>query len=338
MKIKQAIQELKPYQVNDNDVEIRLNANETTNYLFKDGFFLDFDTSKYPDTLSNILRKSLSENYQLQQDNFVIGNGSTELLEIVVKTYTEKDDTVLSFSPTFSMYGIYAKIHGTTYQTVPLNSDMTLSMDDILAADKKYQPNIIFICNPNNPTGTIIHKKDIETLLSTTGALVVVDEAYMEFANETESLAKEINQYDNLIVARTFSKAYGLAGLRIGYMIANNNIISTLLKVKLPYSMNQASLEYGIAALNKSERVKSFVENLCVARDELYETMAQLPLTIYPSSTNFLYMKSHLMLDQLLLEKGILIRAFSNGYYRITVGNQNENKQLLKALKEVYNA
>ncbi|MEC9485317.1 MAG: histidinol-phosphate transaminase [Candidatus Izemoplasma sp.] len=336
MKIKQAIQALRPYQVNDLQADIILNANETKNYLFDKGITLDFNTSKYPNTFADSLRESLSKQYALAPENFVLGNGSTELLEILVKTFSEKNDTVLTFSPTFSMYQIYAQIHEVKYETIPLHSDMTLSIQTLIEADDKLKPSIIFVCNPNNPTGTLIPKEDIIQLLNNTQALVVVDEAYMEFADEQESLVAEIGTYDNLIIARTFSKAYGLAGLRIGYMIGNTQLIDTLFKVKLPYSLNQASIQYGLKALSKTTQVKQFIRNLIKERDILYNQLKALDLTVYPSSTNFLYIKANQPLDALLLKKGILIRSFNNGYYRITIGNATENQRVIQALKEVY--
>ncbi len=336
MKIKQAVKDLKPYQVNDIEASIILNANETRNYLFNQGLTLDFDTSRYPNTLADTLRYSLSQLYNLNKENFVLGNGSTELLEIVVKTFTEKGDTILSYTPSFSMYHIYAEIHEVAYKTVSLNSDMTLSIKELIDADKQYNPSVIFVCNPNNPTGTLIPKTDIIQLLDSTDALVVVDEAYMEFANESESVVSEIERYDNLIVARTFSKAYGLAGLRIGYMIANTSLINTLFKVKLPYSLNQASITYGIKALEKKDDVSRFVNEIITQRETLRKRINNLPVTVYPSSTNFLYLKTDRPLDKKLLEYGILIRSFNNGYYRISIGNELENTQVADALKEIY--
>jgi histidinol-phosphate aminotransferase len=337
MKVKPNIETLIPYESKQIDVPIVLNANESSNYLFPNGFPLQIAFEKYPNSNADSLRNALATKYNLEKDNFIIGNGSTDLLELAVKTFTEPGDYVITFDPSFSMYDIYAQIHGATMLKVASNDDTTQDITLMIAQAKTYQPSIIFLCTPNNPTGYMNTREDIISLLDSTDALVIVDEAYMDFAFEKESVKDLVNVYPNLIVARTFSKAYGLAALRLGYFIASKPVIRNLLKVKLPYSVNQVSVAIGLEALSKTDEVERFLQSVVEERERLSQELQTLPLEVFPSYGNFLYVKTNRPIQEELLEKGILIRSFGKGTYRITVGTRDENTQLINALQEVTN-
>lgn len=335
MKIRSSIESLIPYESQQVNVPTILNANETENYLFPNGFNFDIQFEKYPNSNGDALREALAKKWGIMKQNIIIGNGSTELLELSVKTFTEPNDRILSFDPSFSMYDIYAKIHGCELVKVKADANGRQDINRLLDCTNEESPSLIFLCNPNNPTGYMNTKEDIVRLLNQTDALVIVDEAYMDFAFEKESVIDLINEYPNLLVARTFSKAYGLASIRLGYMLGNTQLIQSLLKVKLPYSVNQMSLMLGIEALKRETQVTRFLNTVVKEREILFKALDQLPLDIYPSNANFIYVKTLKPISKALLSKGILIRQFDEKTYRITVGNKQQNQALIKAMKEI---
>lgn len=335
MNVKNAIKDLKPYKPNIQNVPTKLDANEGRNYLFPNGLHIQPQFERYPNSNSDALRHKLAQQYNLSKDNFIIGNGSTELLEITVKTYCNPGDVVLSIQPSFSMYKIYATLHGAEFIEVEGDNQPIQSVDSIVQYCRTSNPKIIFLCTPNNPTGSIIQKQDIIKVLQNTTALVIVDEAYMEFCQEDISVSNEIHNFDNLIVARTFSKAYGLAYIRIGYMIANPTIIDQLLSVKLPYSVNGLSTDIAALALERKDEMLRYTKDVIDRRETLYKDLQELGVTVYKSQANFLFINLPENTNQLLLEKGILIRAFTNNNYRVTIGTQKENELFIEALKEI---
>ncbi len=339
MDIKKTLTSLKPYQVEPSFDGIRLDANETNNFLFRDGITLNnVDFHRYPDHHAIGLRDALSQYLDVDSTYILEGNGSSELIELIIKTYAEKDELILSFEPTFSMYRIYSTLYGTRYVGYPLHDDYSLDVPSFIDAIKSYQPKIVFLCTPNNPTGRQLKKEEIQKIIQSTHALFVIDEAYIEFADQSQSLTQEVISYDNVIVLRTFSKAFGLASIRLGYMIANENIIDHVNRVKSPYHLNQISQIIGIEALNRIDRVKSEVNALIERRERLYQQLLTLPINVYPSSGNFLFIKSsNQALYEPLLSRGIRIRAYQNPKhtYRITIGTKEENEALYQALKEI---
>ncbi|MFW6319747.1 MAG: histidinol-phosphate transaminase, partial [Bacillota bacterium] len=289
----------------------------------------------YPNALGNPLRDKLAKKYTLTRDNFIIGNGSTELLDLTVKTFLNPGETILTFTPSFSMYPIYATLYDANYVAINTEPDGTQSIDKLIAKAQIVNPKLIFLCTPNNPTGTLVKKEDIIKLLNQTDALVVLDEAYMEFAKEKESLLEESPNYPNLLVARTFSKAYGLAYARLGFMSGNQQLINTLLSVKLPYNVNGLSLQLGMNALDKESTFNAFIEETIKTRDSFYQACIYMGLDAVPSEGNFIFIKSKIDLYTGLLERGILIRSFNNNTYRISIGTEQVMQKTLTALKEV---
>jgi histidinol-phosphate aminotransferase len=235
------------------------------------------------------------------------------------------------------MYPIYATLYDANYVAINTEPDGTQSIDKMIEKAKEVSPKIIFLCTPNNPTGTLVKKQDVIRLLQSTDALVVLDEAYMEFAKEKESLLKESPNYDNLLVARTFSKAYGLAYARLGFMSGNKPLIDTLLSVKLPYNVNGMSLQLGIKALDKVDAFNGFIDDTIKTRNTFYKQCLELGLNAIKSEGNFIFIISDLDLYQGLLDRGILIRSFNNGSYRISIGTEDVMQKTLTALKEVLN-
>lgn len=336
MKVNKFVQALIPYSSKQADVSIRLNANETNNYLFESGISYQYDVERYPGVSNNILSEQIASWQTIKPTNVILGNGSTELLEMCVKTFSEIGDNLLTVTPSFSMYDVYAQMHGRHLKKVPLKNDGVFPVEEFVKTMTQLDPSIIFLCTPNNPTGTSIPKEDMLLILRQTDALVIVDEAYIEFS-DNESMISYINEYPNLLIARTFSKAFGMASARLGYMVGNEKTIRILSKVKLPYSLNEVSARMGIDALQDLNKLNQFIYRVKEERQKVYTVLLSLGIDTLPSNTNFLYVRTNINLQKRLLQYGILIRSLGKRSYRITIGTPHENKQLISALQEVYN-
>lgn len=348
--IRKDIIDLQEYKENKRPCRIKLDANEGENIFFKDlkGIDMEFlkEINRYPDSDAERFKEEIGEYVGVDVENIITGNGSSEMIELVMKTFIEGGDKILSFVPTFSMYGIFSKIYGAEFigidgqspsKTMDSQDDFSLDINLLISRAKEINPKLILVCNPNNPTGYLISKDDIKKLLENTNSLVVVDEAYIEFAEG--SMEDEIKNYENLIVLRTLSKALGLAGIRLGYMIANKEIINTINRIKSPYNLNSLSQVFGIMALKKKNIISEYVENVKIKRERLYIELQEMGVKVYPSSANFIFFYSEIEdLSGKLGEDGILIRNFSGdlkNYYRVTVGNEYENNEFIKSLKEI---
>ncbi|MFP4078063.1 MAG: histidinol-phosphate transaminase [Candidatus Izemoplasmataceae bacterium] len=340
MQTKEAIKKLNPYRPQTTRPTIKLDANESDNFLFSEGLKLDeVALNLYPDSEANALKERLAEVSGVPSDAILIGSGSSELIELVIKTYMNPGDTVLSLEPTFGLYEIYTTIHGGHYQSVPVDDAFELDMDRFIEEAEKLDPAIIILCSPNNPTGKLIDQDAIRRLLKKTDALVLLDEAYIDFAGEGESMKREVLEYPNLLVARTFSKAYGMAGARLGYMFADKTVAENLRAVKTPYSVNALSQALGVKALEDPDKVNAHCEAVADRREALKNSLRDLGLKTLDSATNFLYVLSEDdRLREKLLDYGIAIRAYKGttpASYRITVGSEFENRLLIHTLKEV---
>ncbi len=341
--IRNNIKSLEEYKPNSMPYRIKLDANEEKNILFQDinskgiRFSKEFDINLYPDSDASLLRTEIGRYLNINPDNIVAGNGSSEMIELVMKTFIDKDDIILSFIPTFSMYSIFSKIYSAKFVGVESNEDFSADMDVLISIAKEIKPKVIFLCNPNNPIGYLTDKNEIKKLLDNVYSIVVVDEAYMEFASN--SMVEEICRYKNLIVLRTLSKAFGLAAIRLGYMAACEDIINVIKKVKSPYNLNTISQYIGIEALKNKDKMLKYVEEVKIERGYLYDELIQLPLKVYKSHANFIFFQSNVVgINKKLEKEGILIRSFSEdleGFYRVTVGNRWENEEFLKYLKEI---
>lgn len=347
--VRDNIKDLKEYKENNSPYKIKLDANEGENLFFNDIGDIDLDVLKeinrYPDSNAEKLRDKIGLYIGVNPDYILAGNGSSEMIELVMKTFIEKDDEILSFVPTFTMYGIFSKIYSAEFIGIEGNEelssnprdDFSVDIDILIEKAKEINPKLILLCNPNNPTGDLISKDDIKKLLENTDSLVVVDEAYIEFADE--SMVDEIDNYQNLIILRTLSKAIGLAGIRLGYMVSNTEIIGWVNKIKAPYNLNSLSQAFGIMALNKSSLIEEYIEKEKSERAKLYNEFKELGVKVYPSSTNFILFYSEIKnLSGKIQNDDILIREFGGdleGYYRVTVGTEYENNEFVKSLKEI---
>jgi histidinol-phosphate aminotransferase len=298
---------------------------------------LDLDLNQYPTPYSDGLRKALGKRYQLGIDHFVVGNGSDEALDIIIKSFLEPGETVLLPYPSYSLHAYFVKINAGKVALIDLKEDFQLDPEALNSKDGK----LVLLCNPNNPTSNTFKRKDIEALLEKKDRIVVVDEAYGEYAGK--SFIPDVDNYDNLIVTRTFSKAYALAGMRVGYAISNPDLAGVMQRVKIPYSLNRVSELVATKALQDQDFVRKGVELVNAERKRLEKGLSKLGFKVFPSEANFILFKStidHTRLVKMLSEKGVMIRDFGKNRrmencVRTTIGTREMNEALLSKLGEV---
>ena len=340
MKEKESVKELQPYVVNPVVCSVKLDANEGNKDLFKDlikDIGDDFYLNLYPDDNYTQLKEAIVNYIGCKIENISVGNGSSELLDLCVKTFVDTNELILSLDPTFSMYSIYAKIVNSRYIGAGEGNDFIINVDDVIKSIKENNPKLTIICNPNNPTGTTIKREDVLRIVKSTDNVVIVDEAYMEFSDE--SVVDEIENYDNLIVVKTMSKAFSMAGIRTGYLIANEELVKTIEKVRPPYNLNSISALLATKALKQKDKMLSYVENLKVEREKIYEKLLDMGVKAYKSGANFVFFSSKVdNLAEKLIDNDVLIRKFGgklDNYYRVTVGSPKENEAFLNAMKKI---
>jgi histidinol-phosphate aminotransferase len=296
--------------------------------------------NRYPDPLQWKVKEALSRVKGIAPRHIFLGNGSDECIDILYRAFCEpgKDNVIIN-PPTYGMYEVSAHINDIEVRRAPLLDDFQLDLVHLENLVDEHT-KIIWICSPNNPTANSMNRQDVEIVLNNFPGLVVVDEAYINFSRH-RSFIQELPDYPNLVVMQTMSKAWGLAGLRLGMAFASEAIIDVYNKVKPPYNINQASQELALKALEETEQVNDMIRALVTMREIMVSQLAALPLVkkIYPSDANFLLVKvaDAKAVYQYLLQKGIVVRDRSKvelceGCLRITVGTESENRQLLEAL------
>ncbi|OHW62252.1 histidinol-phosphate aminotransferase 2 [Andreesenia angusta] len=344
--LKEEVKSLKPYVPHDYDYKYKMDANESPFNIEPEimqsivSRLLATDINRYPDTNSMKLRKSISEFIKVDYKNIVVGNGSDEMIHVLLNTFVGQDEVVVSHEPTFSMYGINTKVLGGRYMEIPTDEEFDIEIDKLIAVSNDFGAKVIILCNPNNPTGNLIPKDDILKVLDSTDSIVVVDEAYIEFGGE--SVVDMLSKYDRLIVLRTFSKAFGAAGIRTGYLLSSDEIVEKIAAVKPPYNLNSVSQIIASELMKNSDVIMENIKIIKAERDWLNAEMLKLSnIKVYKTGANFIMFKvkdAKAVFDR-LLEDGIMIRYFSGGvlenHLRVSVGTREENEAFLKVLKEV---
>ncbi len=306
-----------------------------------EGIFLDANENpfgsrnRYPDPHQRELKRVLSERNSIPAENIFIGNGSDEVIEMVYRVFCEPShDQVIICPPTYGMYEVSANIHNVALVEVPLTEQFELDIDTILAHPAK----VVFVCSPNNPTGNRL--KNVERLLREFKGIVVVDEAYIDFCDDP-GFAGKVQEYPNLIVTRTFSKAWGLAAARVGIAYASREIIALMDKTKPPYNVSALNQEAALKALSEPGKFQERLNILLEQRGLLEVELIKLPIVrkIYPSDANFLLMKvdGANELYRYLVEEKVIVRnrhSVVPDCIRVTVGTPEENRALLQALKK----
>ena len=338
--LRKNIKDLVPYSSARDEFKgeasIFLDANENSF-----GSPLDRSYNRYPDPLQLKVKKRLSEIKGVPVKNIFLGNGSDEAIDILFRAFCNPGvDNVITLPPTYGMYEVSANINDVEVRKIPLRSDYQLNMEAIAEAIDDHT-KIIFICSPNNPTGNSIDRQDIETIIANFNGLVVIDEAYINYSRQ-KTFIQELTEYSNLVILQTLSKAWGLAGLRVGMAFASEELIEVFNKVKPPYNINEASQELALEALQNVDQVNNWIKETVAERNKLIEELSQcaLVIKIYPSDANFILVKTTnpKAIYSYLVSLGIIVRDRSkvelcDGCLRITIGTPQENVELLNALK-----
>lgn len=298
--------------------------------------------NRYPDPLQRELKSTLAKIKNVKTNNIFAGNGSDEIIDLAIRIFCRPDrDNIIVCPPTFGMYGFSAQLHDVKVEEVPLLEDFQLDMDSIYKTIDS-RTKIIFICSPNNPTGNNMSREDMLNLIGNFGGIIFIDEAYINFSNQ-KSLITEITQHNNVIICQTLSKAWGMAGLRVGLAYSDPEIIDLFMCVKPPFNINSVSQDLAIEALENITQVNKWIKEIAEQRKWLREELSEIPFVekVYDSQANFLLVK---LMDakkvyRYLYEKNIMIRSWpqmaeGTNYVRITVGSPKENHQLIDALKK----
>ncbi|MBW6409180.1 histidinol-phosphate transaminase [Clostridium weizhouense] len=333
----------------DKKYQIRLNSNES--YIDMDNNIMleiksnlsNIDLHRYPENSMLEIRELYAKYSGTEAENIIVGNGSDEMLQLIISSLMGKGKKMLTMDPDFVMYDFYVSLFGGEIKKYKVNNISEFNLDEFIDYGKKHNVDLIMFSNPNNPTGLALSVKEIVRILETfQDKIIVVDEAYYEFYGE--SMIHYINEYKNLIVTRTLSKAWGLAALRVGFLIGNTSILEYLSHKKIPYTVNSYSQAMALIALKYPERVIKNVNQIIKQRELLFKELknieknASMDIKFYSSKGNFIMgSTSHkkALLDG-LNDKGILIRNFQNDTFRITVGSPLENKKVIEGIKDIF--
>lgn len=329
---------LKPYSSARDEFEdfdtaqmVFLDANENP---FQNG------VNRYPDPQQASVKSILAKQHDVNPNQMLLGNGSDEVLDLIFRAFCEpKTDNVITLPPTYGMYGVLANINAVENREVLLSTDFQPQLDKIFQAVDN-NTKILFLCSPNNPTGNSFSEESVTTLLEQFNGLIVIDEAYIDFS-EKESWLKKLDQYPNLIITQTLSKAYGLAGIRLGICYASAAIISILNKIKPPYNVNELTQRRALERLDNTVAIQSEIAAIIKQREELLKVLLDVKYVekIYPTEANFILIKvddANKRYDD-LIAKGIVIRnrttqPLCENTLRLTIGTEEENKKLMEAL------
>ncbi|HID95882.1 MAG TPA: histidinol-phosphate transaminase [Candidatus Latescibacteria bacterium] len=345
-KIRPEVRGLSQYTLEQYRYEIKINQNENPFDIpvhLKDQVMelaRDRSWARYPDFVPRDFQQKLAHYVRWDPEGILVGNGSNELIRSVLMVSIEKGSRVVIPVPTFTLYKLMSTLFGADVIEVKLNTDYTFNTEALREAAE--DADLLILSSPNNPTGCVITDENLRLLLQNTDALVLVDEAYCEFSGT--SCLPLLKSYKNLIILRTFSKAFSLAGLRVGYLIADPLLTREIAKAKLPYDLNFFSQMAAMKVLENIMIIKERIKYIIAQREILYETLQQIPgVTPYPSHANFILFETILDAKYLfskLLEHGVLVRDVSSypmlaKALRVTVGKEEENKRFVRALTDI---
>ena len=313
---------------------IFLDANENP---FENG------VNRYPDPQQNDVKEVLATIKKVGKENILLGNGSDEVLDLIFRAFCEPNkDNIITLPPTYGMYSVLANINAITNTEVLLSSDFQPKVQQIIEAATK-NSKILFLCSPNNPSGNSFTKENVEELLTKFKGIVVIDEAYIDFSDQ-QSWLQRLEEFPNLIITQTLSKAYGLAGIRLGVCYASKEIIAVLNGIKPPYNVNELTQQRAYKRLNNKDEVAAEIKAIKIEREKLIQSLEPINFVdkIYPSDCNFVLVK----LDDAtkrynqLIDLGIVVRnrttqPLCENCLRFTVGTEEENEKLIKALLSI---
>ncbi|WP_353181707.1 histidinol-phosphate transaminase [Parapedobacter lycopersici] len=335
------IRNLTPYSSARNEFKGKastlLDANENAF-----GSPLDVFYNRYPDPLQHEIKRKLSHIKGVPPRNIFLGNGSDEAIDILFRAFCRPGiDNVILVPPTYGMYEVSANINDVAVKKINLTEDFQLNLEGIAEAIDT-NTRLIFLCSPNNPTGNSLRREDVETVLANFNGLVVIDEAYINYSRQ-KTFIQELTEYGNLVVLQTLSKAWGLAGLRLGMAFASEEIIEVFNKIKPPYNINQATQELALKALDQVEQVNDWIKETVSQREQVSELLRTFDyvLHVYPSDANFILVKTSEPREIYthLVDASVIVRDRSKvelceGCLRITIGTPAENERLIAALQQ----
>ena len=323
-------------------MNIYLNANEnpfnTVDRNLINELLFSFDYNRYPDLDYKKLKSELSRITNRKVENIIPTNGSDELIQLILLAYSKENENILSHIPTFSEYEKISNYLGRNFIGVEPKKNLKVDKDVFIQKIKEYNPKIIFLCSPNNPTGELLKEEFIEEVLNTSNNMVIVDEAYIEFSGKTN--IKLLNKYENLIIMRTLSKAYGLASLRVGYGITSEKNIDFLNEYRMPYNISGISQFIATETLKLID-TKKYVENILNEKQRIIKELKKINIEYLNSESNFILIKTinNNGVLKALKENKIFVRTFNDeylvSYIRFNIGNREENDKLLSILKDV---
>ncbi len=301
--------------------------------------------NRYPDGGCFYLKKAIGEHFKINTKNIIVGNGSDEIIILAIRAFLNKGEEVIIADPTFLIYEVASKIAGAKIKYAPLQ-DLKYDVKRIASLITK-KTKIIFIANPDNPTGSYITKNEMAFLISRTpkNTILYLDEAYFEFAKDLKDFPdtiKSLKKNKNIIISRTFSKAYSLAGLRVGYAFANSEVIDCLNLAREPFNVNSVAQAAAEAALNDKRHMEKTIKLILNGKQFISRELDSMGITYIPSATNFLLVNlgnASKRVYEKLLKKGVIVREMStwnlNNFIRVTVGTSRENRKFISALKNI---
>ena len=351
LSVRPDLQGIEPYISPQQPARYRMNTNESPyappQELVADVAreVEDIAFNRYPDRDANRLYDAMSERLHWPREGLWIANGSNEVFMHLFLGFGGPGRSALVFDPTYSLHSLIPRIASTDVHELPRDHDFTIDLDAAVEAIRQHQPEIVIVCSPNNPTGGIEPLPIVEALLAEAPGLVVVDEAYIEFARPEESVRQLLPRYRNLVLVKTFSKAWRLAGVRIGYMLADPALISELARVRLPYHLSAITQVVGEAALRHADATLELVRSIADERDRISLELQAMGVLTFPSRANFVLFE----VDdpprtwQQLLDQGILVRSYPGHprlarCLRVTAGRPEETDVFLKAMRELTDA
>ena len=344
-QLNKKVKNLTPYEPISGTYEIRLDANESFLTFPKEiedemvEALKNSALNRYPDPNATKLVKGFADYFKVNPDCVTAGNGSDEIISVIMNAFLQKGDKILTLEPDFSMYRFYAEIAECESVKYQKDNNLDVNIDDVIALANSEKVRIVIFSNPCNPTSRIVTKDDVRKLINNTEALVVLDEAYMDFA-EDESLLGEFENYDNLIILKTCSKALGCAALRLGFAVANKTLTNVIRAVKSPYNVNSVSQALGEVLFAHPDYIDNCIETVVNSRKELYSRILEIKSDkiekVYETHTNFVFMKvkNAKQVFEKMKENSIIIRNMGD-YLRITAGTKYENEKMLETFKKV---
>ena len=345
--VRDDLVDVAPYGAPQLDVPVRLNTNETAEpppdaYLAEVGRRIQgLALNRYPDRPHTALREALAARAGLTADRVWAANGSNEVLLQLLQAYGGPGRLAVHTRPGYSMYPELARTTLTPTAVIDLDDDLRLSADTAHATVAELDPDVVLLASPNNPVGTAVDHDTVRAVHDASRALVVVDEAYVEFAPEGTSVARLLDELPRLVVVRTFSKAFRLAGLRLGYLLAHDWVVEDVQKVRLPYHLDAVKQVAAVVAIEQEAAFLAHRERVAAERDRVVAALAGVAgVEVFDSVANFLLLRTEVAdLFQRLLERGVLVRDFSTrprltGCVRVTVGTADENDAFLAALRD----